>query len=348
MNKLKFAILGCGRISVNHINAINKFFDYATITDLCDINPSALEEKKKLIPFANAYLSIEELLTNSKADIIAIATPSGLHPEHTIKCSNSGFNVICEKPMGVDINSALEMIKTCKKNNTKLFVVKQNRFNATISVLKKAINENRFGKIYMVVSNVFWTRPQEYYDSAAWRGTWAMDGGAFLNQATHYFDLLYYLFGNIDEVFSYTATMARNIEAEDTGLVSLKWLNGILGSINVTMLTYPKNLEGSITVLGENGTVKVSGVALNKIEVWDFKSKEDNKILSANYETTSVYGFGHELFYKSVIDTINNNKKIEIDGVEGIKSLELILSAYKSSKEHKPIKLPLINYEELK
>lgn len=349
MDKLKFAILGCGRISANHISAINNLNNEAVITELCDTDPLALEEKLKLVPNAKSYNSIEELLKNTKADIITIATPSGIHPEQTIKCSNAGFNVITEKPMGANLKDAVEMIKVCNKNKTKLFVVKQNRKNATIQHLKKTIVENRFGKIYMVTSNVFWTRPQSYYDAAKWRGTWALDGGAFLNQATHYFDLLQWLFGSVSEVSSYTATMARRIEAEDTGVVSLKWKNGTLGSINVTMLTYPKNLEGSITILGEKGTVRIGGAALNKIEVWDFSDKQkiDEEILKANYETTSVYGYGHDLYYKAVIDTIKNNKKAEVDGAEGIKSLELIMACYQSASENRPIKLPLINYKEL-
>ena len=184
-----------------------------------------------------------------------------------------------------------------------LFVVKQNRRNATLQLLKRAVEKRRFGRIYMVNINVFWTRPQSYYDSAPWRGTWEFDGGAFMNQASHYVDLLDWLIGPVESVQAYTATLARNIQVEDTGVVSIRWRTGALGSMNVTMLTYPKNLEGSITIIGEKGTVRIGGVAVNKIEHWEFADADpdDAQVEQASYETTSVYGFGHPLYYDNVI-----------------------------------------------
>jgi UDP-N-acetyl-2-amino-2-deoxyglucuronate dehydrogenase len=185
------------------------------------------------------------------------------------------------------------MVHACDEAGVHLFVVKQNRRNPTLQLVKRAVEKKRFGRIYMVTINVFWTRPQSYYDSASWRGTWEFDGGAFMNQASHYVDLLDWLIGPVESVQAYTATLARNIQVEDTGVVSIRWRTGALGSMNVTMLTYPKNLEGSITIIGENGTVKVGGVAVNKIEHWAFADTDpdDEAVERASYETTSVYGF---------------------------------------------------------
>jgi UDP-N-acetyl-2-amino-2-deoxyglucuronate dehydrogenase len=234
------------------------------------------------------------------------------------------------------------MVRACDNAGVRLFVVKQNRKNTTLQLLKQAINEKRFGKIYMVNFNVFWTRPQEYYDSAKWRGTWEFDGGAFMNQASHYVDLIEWLIGPIDKVHAMMST-TRNIEVEDTGVLNLKWRNGALGSMNVTMLTYPKNLEGSLTILGENGTVRIGGVAVNEIQHWEFdKSKDyDDKIKEASYQTTSVYGFGHPLYYNNVIEVLRGNAEPETDGREGLKSLEILIASYLSARDGKIISLPL-------
>ena len=215
--------------------------------------------------------------------------------------------------------------------------------NRTLQLLKQAVHKGRFGRIYMVNVNVFWTRPQEYYDSAAWRGTWEFDGGAFMNQASHYVDLLDWIVGPVESVMAYTGTLARDIEVEDTGVAALKWRNGAMGSINVTMLTYPKNLEGSITILGEKGSVRVGGVAVNEIKHWEFDAADpmDSEIGDASYQTTSVYGFGHPLYYSNVIDTLRGDAEPEIDGREGLKSLELLIAMYLSARDGKRINLPL-------
>jgi UDP-N-acetyl-2-amino-2-deoxyglucuronate dehydrogenase len=205
------------------------------------------------------------------------------------------------------------------------------------------VEQGRFGRIYMVNINVFWTRPQEYYDSARWRGTWEFDGGAFMNQASHYVDLLDWLIGPIESVQAYTATLARNIEVEDTGVMGIKWRSGALGSMNVTMLTYPKNLEGSITIIGESGTVRVGGVAVNEIQHWEFAQghPDDEKIEQANYATTSVYGFGHPLYYDNVINVLRGDGSPETDGREGLKSLEVLIAAYLSARDGRRVALPL-------
>jgi len=212
-----------------------------------------------------------------------------------------------------------------------------------LQLLKRAVTQGRFGRIYMVNINVFWTRPQEYYDSALWRGTWEFDGGAFMNQASHYVDLLDWIVGPIESIQAYTATLARNIEVEDTGVISVKWRSGALGSMNVTMLTYPKNLEGSITILGENGTVRIGGVAVNQIQHWEFAQAhaDDEKVQTASYATTSVYGFGHPLYYDNVIEVLRGEALPETDGREGLKSLEVLIAMYLSARDGKRVALPL-------
>jgi UDP-N-acetyl-2-amino-2-deoxyglucuronate dehydrogenase len=238
----------------------------------------------------------------------------------------------------------LAMVRACEQAGVRLFVVKQNRRNATLQLLKKAVDAKRFGRIHMVALNVFWQRPQEgYYDQAKWRGTWHLDGGAFMNQASHYVDLLEWLIGPIDSLHAYTATLGRDIEAEDTGTLSLRWRSGALGSLNVTMLTYPKNLEGSITILGEHGTARVGGVAVNEIQHWEFAEPqpEDVHIKAASYETTSVYGFGHPMYYDNVIRVLRGQAQPEVDGREGLKSLEVLIAAYRSARDGVRVGLPL-------
>jgi UDP-N-acetyl-2-amino-2-deoxyglucuronate dehydrogenase len=235
------------------------------------------------------------------------------------------------------------MVKACDDANVRLLVVKQNRRNATLQLLKRAIEQARFGKIYSVAVNVFWTRPQEYYDSAKWRGTWEFDGGALMNQASHYIDLLDWLIGPVESVMAYTGTLARDIEVEDSGVVALRWRSGAMGTVNVTMLTYPKNMEGSITILGEKGTARIGGVAVNEIQTWEFADAypEDAEISSASYPASSVYGFGHPLYYDNVINTLRGEDEPETDGREGLKTLELLIAMYLSSRDGKRVALPL-------
>jgi len=237
----------------------------------------------------------------------------------------------------------LRMVEACDHAGVTLFVVKQNRRNPTLQLLKRAVMQKRFGRICMVVINVFWTRPQEYYDMDAWRGTWEFDGGALMNQASHYVDLLDWLIGPIESLQAYTGTLARDIEVEDTATMNIRWRSGAMGSMNVTMLTYPKNLEGSITILGEKGTVRVGGVAVNEIQHWEFAEphEDDDKIAGAIYETTSVYGFGHPLYYDNVIKSLRGEAKPETDGREGLRSLEVLIAAYLSARDGRRVSLPL-------
>jgi UDP-N-acetyl-2-amino-2-deoxyglucuronate dehydrogenase len=340
--KIRFALVGCGRIAQNHFAALVHHADQAELVNICDVDPTALQAAAKLTG-AKPFRSLNSLIADTTADIVVLTTPSGLHPDQTIEIAAAGRHVMTEKPMATRWHDGLRMVKACDDANVRLFVVKQNRFNPTLQLLKQAINQGRFGRIYMVNLNVFWTRPQEYYDSGTWRGTWEFDGGAFMNQASHYVDLLDWLIGPIESLQAYTATLARNIEVEDTGVISVKWRSGALGSMNVTMLTYPKNLEGSITILGEKGTVRVGGVAVNEIQHWDFSEHHegDEAVKKASYETTSIYGVGHPLYYKNVIEVLRGIAVPETDGREGLKSLETLIATYLSARDGKRIALPL-------
>jgi UDP-N-acetyl-2-amino-2-deoxyglucuronate dehydrogenase len=309
---------------------------------VCDVNAPALE-KAVVRTKAKGHRNLTDMLRTTTADMVILTTPSGLHPEQAIQGAQSGRHVMTEKPMATRWHDGVRMVKACDDANVRLFVVKQNRRNATLQLLKQAVEQGRFGKIYSVAVNVFWTRPQEYYDSAKWRGTWEYDGGAFMNQASHYIDLLDWLIGPVESVMAYTATLARHIEVEDSGVAALRWRSGAMGTVNVTMLTYPKNMEGSITILGEKGTVRIGGVAVNEIQTWEFSEPrpEDAEIASASYQTTSVYGFGHPLYYDNVIKTLRGEGEPETDGREGLKSLELLIAMYLSSRDGKRVALPL-------
>ena len=340
--KIRFALVGCGRIAANHFAAIEKHGDRAELVDVSDTSPEALKSAVARTG-ARGHASFTELLATTNADIVVLATPSGLHPEQAIETAQAGFHVMTEKPMATRWQDGIRMVRACDEAAVRLFVVKQNRRNATLQLLKRAVEKRRFGRIYMVNINVFWSRPQDYYDSADWRGTWEYDGGAFMNQASHYVDLLDWLIGPIESIQAYTGTLARAIEVEDTGVMSIRWRSGALGSMNVTMLTYPKNLEGSITILGEKGTVRIGGVAVNEIQHWEFSEpdEDDAKIKDASYQTTSVYGFGHPLYYDNVINVLRGEAEPETDGREGLKSLETLIATYLSARDGKRISLPL-------
>jgi len=344
--KLRFVLVGCGRISVNHIKALETNSESARLVAVCDIDEvraKAASEKTEA-PF---FTDIGTMLKSVEADVAIIGTPSGLHPRHAAMCAKAGLHVVSEKPMAITLEAADEMIRSCDDAGVRLFVIKQNRLNKTVQLLRKAIEKGRFGRIYFAQTNVFWTRPQNYYDQAKWRGTWELDGGAFMNQASHYVDMIHWLVGEVESVQAATATMARKIETEDTGAAVLHFRNGAIGSINVTMLTHPKNLEGSITILGERGTVKLGGPALNKVEAWDFAQYDDDdkEVGQADYALPSgpgaVYGHGHSTYLKNVISVLEGNEDALTDGRSGRKSLELILAIYKSARDRTRVSLPL-------
>lgn len=342
--KVRFALVGCGRIAKNHFDSMATHADRVELIAVCDTNPDALKQAVERTG-ARGYGSLTAMLEGIKGqvDCVVLTTPSGLHPVQAEEVALAGIDVMTEKPMATRWHDGLRMVKACDQAGVRLFVVKQNRRNRTLQLLKQAVDSGRFGRIYMVNVNVFWTRPQEYYDSAAWRGTWEFDGGAFMNQASHYVDLLDWLIGPVESVMAYTGTLERNIEVEDTGVAALRWRAGAMGSLNVTMLTYPKNLEGSITILGEKGSVRVGGVAVNEIQHWEFSEKHpmDEQLAEASYQTTSVYGFGHPQYYDNVIRTQLGECEPETDGREGLKSLELLIALYLSARDGKRVNLPL-------
>lgn len=337
----RVAFVGCGRISHNHFEAISKI-DGLDLVAVCDtVEDRAREAGEKWgVPF---FTSQERMLKDVECDIVSIATPSGMHPQHGMLAARAGKHVVCEKPMAITLSSADELVKACDDAGVHLFVVKQNRLNATIQLVKRALDKGRFGRLFMANATVRWSRPQEYYDQARWRGTWEFDGGAFMNQASHYVDLMQWFMGPVESVMAKTATMARRIEAEDSGAAIMKFRSGAIGVMEVTMLTFPKNYEGSITLLGEKGTVRVGGTAVNKIEHWQFADYDDDDKLveAANTNPPSVYGFGHEPYYRNVLKVLRGEAAPDTDGRGGRKSLELILGIYESAKTGRDVPLPL-------
>ncbi len=358
--KINIALVGCGRISKNHIKAIFENYKFLKLVAICDLNNKHLDSFNDFIIELASKKNIcldpilkinnyEELINYSKdnknnlsIDLVVLTTPSGLHPIQTKMAANAGIHICTEKPMATKWNDGLLMVNECKKNNVMLFVVKQNRFNPTIKLLKKLILQEKFGNIFTVSVNVFWQRPQSYYDQAVWRGTKEFDGGALMNQASHYADLLHWLIGPLDSVNAFLATSGRKIEVEDTAVLNLKWLNGALGTMSVSMLTFPENLEGSITVLGEKGTLKIGGKALNRIENCIFSDKEiSTECKNLDYKIENIYGNGHIPYYKNMIETLQGIASPCCDGEEGLKSLELIIAAYKSHNEKRIVNFPL-------
>ena len=345
--RIRFALVGCGRISANHLEALRQHAERAEWVAVCDRQPEALAAAVQATG-APGFSSLDALLADGlpdqRPDIVVLATPSGLHSPQAIQVARAGCHVLSEKPMATKFDEGMAMVRACREAGVKLFVVKQNRLNATVQRVKRALDAGRFGRIAMCTVNVFWTRPQSYYDAAPWRGRWDLDGGAFMNQASHYVDLLDWLVGPVDSVHAYTATLGRDIEAEDTGVMSVRLRHGGLASINVTMLTFPKNLEGSITILGERGTVRIGGTAVNKIEHWEFDrpEPEDASAFDASYATASVYGHGHPLYYDNVIRTLRGEAHAEVDGYEGLRSLEVVIAAYRSARDGVRVGLPLV------
>ena len=338
---VRLALVGCGRISQTHFDAIREV-DGIELVAVCDVVEQRAREagEQNGVP---GFTNYQKMLADVPSDAVAICTPSGLHPQHGILAARAGKHVICEKPMAITLSAADELVHACDEHGVHLFVVKQNRLNPSVQLVKRALDKGRFGRIYLANTTVRWTRPQEYYDQAPWRGTWEFDGGAFMNQASHYVDLIQWLVGPVESVIAKTATLARRIETEDTGIAVLRFRSGALGVIEVTMLTYPKNLEGSLTLLGEKGTVRIGGTAVNKIEHWIFAEPDEDDALVSQTATnpSSVYGFGHAGYYRNVLAVLRGEAQPETDGRAGRKSLELILGIYESAKTGRDVPLPL-------
>ncbi len=335
------ALVGCGRISKNHFEAIAET-EGLRLAAVCDVEADRARAAGEQygVPW---FSSLDDLLRDAACDIVAVCTPSGLHAPHGIAAARAGKHVLCEKPMATTLAAADELVEACDAAGVRLFVVKQNRLNPPVQLLRRAVEKGRFGRIYLANVTVRWQRPQEYYDAAPWRGTWEFDGGAIMNQASHYVDLVQWLVGPVESVVAKTATQARRIEAEDSGAAVLKFRSGALGVIEVNVLTYPRNLEGSITILGEKGSVKVGGTAVNKVEHWQFAEYDDDDKLidSVNTNPPNVYGFGHLGYYRNVLGVLRGEATADTDGRAGRKSLELILAIYESARTGETVPIPL-------
>ncbi len=338
--RLRFAIVGCGRISGYHLDALAANREEAEVAAVCDVVADRAQAASVRAGGVPWFTSQADMLAAGGFDAVSICTPSGLHPEHGIAAAEAGFHVVSEKPLGIDLARVDRLIDTCDRQGVRLFTVLQNRLNPTVELLRRALDKGRFGRHCFMQVNVFWTRPQDYYDEAPWRGTWSLDGGAFMNQASHYVDLAQWLGGDISEVVALTGTLGRKIEAEDTGAAVVRFDSGMIATLNVTMLVYPKNLEGSITLMGLQGTARVGGIALNRIEQWDFDRyrDEDREVREAGYTPPTVYGHGHSGYYRNVIEVLRGRAAPSSDGREGRRSLALILAIYQSAKEGRPVK----------
>jgi UDP-N-acetyl-2-amino-2-deoxyglucuronate dehydrogenase len=340
---IRLVVVGCGRISERHFDAIEAHPELALVAVSDEVAERArVVGEKHSVP---AFTSYAAMLAETDADAAVVCTPSGLHPRHGIMAAARGLHVICEKPMATRLEEADQLVEACDVAGVHLFVVKQNRLNPGIQLLKHAMVLGRFGRVYMASVRVFWNRPQSYYDMAPWRGTWEFDGGAFMNQASHYVDLIQWLMGPVESVSAKIATLARRIETEDTGAAILRFRSGALGVLETTMLTYPRNLEGSITILGERGTVQIAGTALNRVEQWQFAEYHDDdreaEALRVSPDPLSIYGSGHKPYYDNVVKVLRGEAAPGTDGREGRKSLELILGIYESARTGREIHLPL-------
>jgi UDP-N-acetyl-2-amino-2-deoxyglucuronate dehydrogenase len=330
---LNFALVGCGRIAKRHSELLgSKQIQGACLVAVCDIVESKASEigEKFSIP---SFTDMHEMMQKVKIDVVVVLTESGKHAEHVVALAPYGKHIVVEKPMALTLDDADEMIKACDDAGIKLFVVKQNRFNVPVVKAHQALKAGRFGKLVLGTVRVRWCRPQSYYDQAPWRGTWALDGGVLSNQASHHVDLLEWTMGEVESVFAMGTTSLANIEAEDTAVVTLRFKNGALGVIEATTATRPNDLEGSLSILGEGGTVEIGGFAVNKMKVWNFVETEvgDDEVMEKySVNPPSVYGFGHQAYYEHVVDCLKNNKQQLVDGLVGRKSLELISAIYES------------------
>lgn len=340
MKKLRFALVGCGRIAKKHAEALKNNLMQAELSAVCDLDhkkASAMGAKYG-VPF---YTSYDEMLLQHEVDVVSILTESGNHARHTIDIVNKHKkHIVVEKPMALTLDDADAMIEACDLQGVKLFVVKQNRYNLPVMKLREALEQNRFGKIVLGTVRVRWCRTQQYYDRDAWRGTWALDGGVFANQASHHVDLLEWMLGEPVSVFAKSRTALVDVETEDTGVAIITFKSGAIGVVEATTATRPKDLEGSLSILGEKGSVVIGGFAVNEMQTWNFSEpyEADAKILSEFKEIPpDVYGFGHARYLENVCESILVKKRALVDGFEGKKSLALIHAIYESIETGKEV-----------
>jgi predicted dehydrogenase len=339
---LRFALVGCGRIAKRHSELLGmKQVANATLVAVCDVVAEKAERIGKQFSVPH-FTDMHVMMKNVGIDVVVVLTESGLHAQHVIALAPYGKSIVVEKPMALTLADADEMIRACDRAGVRLFVVKQNRFNVPVVKLREALEAGRFGRLVLGTVRVRWCRTQEYYDQDAWRGTWALDGGVLSNQASHHIDLLEWMMGDVVSVFAHATTALVEIEAEDTAVVVLRFRSGALGVIEATTATRPKDLEGSISVLGENGTVEIGGFAVNKMAVWSFANPcpDDAAVMEKfSVNPPSVYGFGHQAYYEHVVDCVRNDKQQLVDGLEGRKSLELISAIYESVETGREVSL---------
>lgn len=335
MSKLKFAILGCGRISYKHIEALINNNQNTELVAVCDtIEEKALERKKQYEcnidkSDVKIYTDYRKMLDNEDVDVVSIATESGYHARHAIDCLYRNKHVLIEKPMALSVKDADDIIGLAKEKNRKVCISHQNRFNPPIQKLRRAVEEGRFGRIINGTARILWTRDDDYYKQAPWRGTKALDGGTLMNQCIHNIDLLQWIMGSeVERVHCERGTFLRNIEMEDFGAILIRFKNGAIGIVEGSACVYPKNLEETLSIFGEKGTVVIGGLAVNEIKTWQFEDIRNHDNEDTGVEIDNVYGSGHTPLYKNFIDAINNNTEPLINGEEGKKALEIILKAY--------------------
>lgn len=348
---MKYALIGCGRIAVNHMKAVLN--NELEIVAVCDVFPEKMEELLVKFGLQNdktikRYVDYNEMVDAERPELISIATESGIHAAIALDCIEKGINLIIEKPMAMSIEDADKIINLAEEKNVKVSACHQNRFNVAIQKLRKAVEAGRFGKLSHGSIHVRWNRNHGYYDQASWRGTWEQDGGALMNQCIHGIDLLRWMMGDeIEEIYGVTRRQFHDyLEAEDVGMAVVKFKNGSIGTIEGTTNVYPKNLEETLYIFGENGTVKIGGTSTNNIDVWDFVDETEEDVANKGLEeqTSNVYGNGHTSLFADVMDAIKNDRKPYVDAVAGRNALEVVLSIYKSQKEGQIVKLPLENF----
>lgn len=337
---LKFALVGCGRIAKRHAELLGgNIIDQAKLVAVCDVDleKAKVYGEKYNVPY---FSDMHDMMRSIEVDVVSVLTESGYHARHVIELSQYSKDIVVEKPMALTLKDAGAMIEACDSAGVKLFVVKQNRFNVPVMKLREAQEQGRFGKLVLGTVRVRWCRPQAYYNQDSWRGTWALDGGVLTNQASHHIDLLEWMMGDVESVYAMASTALVDIEAEDTAVVTLRFKNGALGVIEATTATRPKDLEGSLSIIGEHGSVEVGGFAVNEMKVWNFieQTADDLQVMERySVNPPNVYGFGHQAYYEHVVDVIKYQKPQLVDGQVGRKSLELITAIYESIETGKEV-----------
>ncbi len=332
--KFNFAVVGCGKIGERHCEVLKNHPEVELVA-VCDSTKERADSFATKFS-AKAYYDYVELLEDNNIDIISICTPSGLHAKQAIAAAKAKKHIICEKPMALTIEDCDNMIQAAAENNVRLFVVKQNRYNEPILKLKEAIDKNKLGKLYLLSAHILWNRTNQYYKEAAWRGTSTLDGGSLMNQSSHFVDLLHWLGGNVKSIYAKMDTFMHDIETEDTGVVLIKFENGALGSIEYTTCVYDKNFEGSLTILGTKGTVKIGGQYMNEIEHWNVEGMPTPRLREKT--NPNLYGYyqgsaaNHHKFYQNVLDVLKGRTNTMIAGSEGRKAVEIILAAKESAE----------------